>query len=250
MPFILPLEERKFTEFSPCDAGEQKCEPSHKFGPYIRNYCLIHFVISGTGTFKSPRGEYSLHEGQAFIIHPGEINVYEADRENPWEYIWVGFRGAFAGKFAELPDVFFYDNNIIEEIRETFRMEKGCEEMLTGVIFKLYARLFGSTVKNDYSNKVISFINSHYMEDIKIASIAKNLGLDRKYLARIFKESQGIDMKTFLINKRLHEAKKLLLLGFNVEESAYMVGYKDPFGFSKAFKKRYGKSPVSLKKKI
>ena len=54
-------------------------------------------------------------------------------------------------------------------------------------------------------------------------------------------------MQQFLINKGLHEAKKLLSRGFNVEESARMVGYSDPFAFSKAFKKKYGVSPIKCK---
>ena len=129
-------------------------------------------------------------------------------------------------------------------------MELGREEMLTGVIFKLYARMFGETMQNDYSNKVVSYINSHYMDDVKIAGVAQSLGLNRKYLARIFKESKGVSMQEFLINKRLHEAKKLLKLGYNVEQCAYMVGYNDPFGFSKAFKKRYGESPKDVKMQV
>ena len=43
------LENKGFTDFSPCDAGKEKCEPCHKFGPNIRNYYLIHFVVSGEG---------------------------------------------------------------------------------------------------------------------------------------------------------------------------------------------------------
>ena len=86
------------------------------------------------------------------------------------------------------------------------------------------------------------------MENVTISGIAESLGLNRKYLARIFKESRGISMQEYLISKRLHEAKKLLLSGYGASESAYMVGYSDPFGFSKAFKRKYGVPPSAVKK--
>ena len=31
--------------------GEEECVPSHSFGPYIREYFLIHYCVSGKGTF-------------------------------------------------------------------------------------------------------------------------------------------------------------------------------------------------------
>ena len=241
------IEDRGFVDFSPCDAGREDCAPSHKFGPHIRNYYLIHFVLSGKGTFETDRGEYTLGKGEAFIIKPGEVTVYIADSVEPWEYIWLGFRGKLADSFAELADVFAYDGAFVADLEEALAADVGKEALFAGIIYRLYARLVEERGKADYPNRVKSYINAHYMENVTISDIAESLGLNRKYLARIFKEENGISMQEYLINKRLHEAKKLLNLGYNVEESAYMVGYNDPFGFSKAFKKKYGISPSGFR---
>ena len=85
------------------------------------------------------------------------------------------------------------------------------------------------------------------MENVSIEEISKLLGLNRKYLSRIFKDAYGVTMQEYLIDRRLSEASKLLKTGCSVEETAYLVGYNDPFGFSKAYKKRYGNSPSSEK---
>ncbi len=241
------IEDKGYADLSPCDAGREDCESLYKFGPRIRNYYLIHFVISGSGIFKTKGFEYTLEKGEAFIIKPGEVTVYQADSEDPWEYIWIGFRGKLADGFANVPDTFTYDGSLVAELEEAISAEVGREALLSGIAFKLYARLVEEKSKADFPNKVKSYINAHYMEDVTISEIADNLGLNRKYLARIFKEENGISMQEYLINKRLHEAKKLLKLGYNVEESAYMVGYNDPFCFSKAFKKKYGDSPAKYK---
>ena len=241
------LKDVGLMDLAPCDAGQEDCEPKHKFGPNIRNYYLVHFVVSGEGRFETPRGEYRVGSGEAFLIKPGELSVYEADAVTPWEYLWLGFKGNLAERFSELPDVFAYDEGFVSELLQAAAAETGKEALYSAIALKLYAKLAAGAEHVDYPNRVKGYINAHYMENVTIAEIAESLGLNRKYLARIFKEANGVSMQEFLINKRLHEAKKLLMLGYNVEESAYMVGYADPFGFSKAFKKRYGYSPIKYK---
>ena len=247
MRYILPLEDKGFTDFIPCDAGRERCNPSHKFGPTIRNYYLIHFILSGKGTFKTPRGEYRLENGDAFLIKPGEVTVYEADAETPWEYVWLGFRGNLAGEFDVVSDVFSYAPSIVSCIDEVLESDTGNEALAASAAYKLYASLALDQNRADYPNRVKWYVNSHYMEDVTVAQIADTMGVNRKYLARIFKERYGVSMQQFIITKRLHEAKKLLKRGFNVEEAARMVGYGDAFSFSKAFKKQYGTSPIKCK---
>ncbi|MFD1906767.1 helix-turn-helix transcriptional regulator [Paenibacillus rhizoplanae] len=58
----------------------------------------------------------------------------------------------------------------------------------------------------------------------------------------------------YVTNVRLGEAMKLLSQGASEEEApapkiatiARQVGYKDPFYFSKCFKKRYGMTPNTV----
>ena len=249
MRYIAPIEDKGFGDFSPYDLGRENCAPSHRFGPHVRNYYLIHFVISGSGCFHSPRGEYKLGRGEAFIIRPGEVTVYAADAETPWEYVWIGFKGKLAQSFDALPDVFSYDGSLVSEIEEALDAEVGREALVAAVLCKLYARLAADGGRADYPNRVKSYINAHYMDTVSISDIADAMTINRKYLARIFKEQTGISMQQFLINKRLHEAKKLLKSGFTVEQSASMVGYGDQFAFSKAFKKKYGDSPIKFRYK-
>lgn len=243
------LENKDFREFYPCCAGMEECDPLKSFGPSIRDHYLIHFVKKGSGIFENPAGTREVVAGQAFVIRPGEMCTYTTNKDNPWTYLWVGFRGELAKKFDSCPDVFEYDEQLYEIINYAMSMDTAKEEYLTGLLFMMYAKLFGSRIKNDYSNKVTGYIDANYMHDIKISQIADNLNVNRKYLARIFKEKMGITMQEYLINKRMSEAKKLLRAGYNVEEAAYMTGYSDSFAFSKIFKKTYGKPPLSYKTK-
>ena len=243
MSKIFLPEVSGYTDFIPADVGHEQCKSGHSFGPYIRKYYLVHFVIGGYGTLVNERGTHHICGGKAFLIRPGEVTTYTASTDNPWEYVWLGFSGNLASSFDNVPDVFDYDASILTEISCAIESNKCREALLISAIFKLHASIIDGKILSDYPSRVKNYINLHYMESISISAIAESLGLNRKYLARIFKEEIGVSMQEYLIDKRLHEATRLLKVGYNVAECAYMVGYSDPFGFSKGFKSKYGIPP-------
>lgn len=242
------LEDKKFTDFNPADFGYEKCMPSHYFGPYIRKTYLIHYVSAGTGIFRNEKKEYRVNAGQAFLIRPGEVCYYEADKENPWEYTWIGFTGRLAERFDGFDDVLNIDSTIFKEMRLAFK-SMNPEEFLAGMLFRLYAEINVNTVSPNYAARIMRYINTNYMNDTSVEKIADYLKLNRKYIARVFKEKTGSTIQEYLISKRMEEAKKLLKKGYGVSESAYMSGYNDAFNFSKAFKKRFGISPKQYAEK-
>lgn len=63
--------------------GSESCTPNHSFGPAIRSHYLIHFIRSGKGIYLRQGMEYSLKQGDAFLILPGETTKYMADSEDP-----------------------------------------------------------------------------------------------------------------------------------------------------------------------
>ena len=73
--------------------GYEKCASGHSFGPAVRTQYLLHFVISGKGTYSVGGVTYPVKAGQAFLIKPSEVTYYQADREAPWEYMWMAFDG-------------------------------------------------------------------------------------------------------------------------------------------------------------
>lgn len=36
---------------------------------------------------------YHLKSGEGFLIFPNQITTYIADKELPWEYVWIEFDG-------------------------------------------------------------------------------------------------------------------------------------------------------------
>lgn len=244
----LALINRQYRELNPLDFGEQHCAPGHTYGPAIRKYTLIHFVVSGKGVFTDPRGTYEVRTGEAFIIRPGEVTVYAADREEPWHYIWVGFDGTLSARFAELPSVFRSIPHIDNKLREAFGLCGTPEAYLAGRLFELYARLFdGKKGREDYILQIENYVETNYNGACDVADVAEAVGLERHYLARLFKQKTGGTLKSYITDKRMTEARLLLEQGYAVGHAAQMVGYSDAFVFSKMFKKKFGSSPGAVR---
>lgn len=245
------LIDKGFSELNPVNCGEQICDPGHSFGPAIRKYTLIHHVLSGKGKIKNTSGTYEVSKGESFIINPGEITVYTADDTDPWHYIWIGFDGNLSKRFAKLPTVIKSSGNIFKEMMTADEYGDTAEEFLSGKLFELYAKLFSGNIdKEDYLLKITNYVNTYYNNECDVSDIAKALNLERHYLSRMFKQKTGTTLKSFITQKRMEEAKRLLTEGNSVSYSAVMSGYKDQFLFSKAFKKLYGVSPNEWKNNI
>lgn len=91
--YVLQLSNRKFSELYLCSCGYSKCEPLHSFGPAVRPDYLIHYILKGKGRYCIGDTTYCLEAGQGFLIEPNVLTFYQADVDEPWEYLWLGFNG-------------------------------------------------------------------------------------------------------------------------------------------------------------
>lgn len=243
-------------DFTIHEYGEEQCEKSHSFGPYIRGTYFLHYIYSGKGIFCAEGKKYELHAGQMFLICPGQLTYYEADADDPWFYRWISFDGGYcdillqsAGLSRENP-IFTDDGNgsAGEELRKILSggLTSFCRVM-SG--FWSFADAIGRTKTADFSHEYVrrakAHIHSHYMEPITIREIAAKTGIDRSYLCRLFNASEGVSPQEYLISYRMHLAKGLLCeTEYTVSAIARLVGYSDSLDFSKMFKSRFGLSPM------
>ena len=243
------LTNRKFADLNPLIAGEHICDPGHSFGPAVRKYTLIHYVLSGKGTLYARGQAFPIKAGQAFLILPGEVTTYTADANDPWHYRWIGFDGILSERFAGLPPVFQPPDTLFEKLFRLAADPSVTEYRLAGELFGLYAALFSENTVNPHVRRVESYIRAAYMHPLRVEQIASELNLDRRYLSRLFKEKTGQTIQTFLINVRMEEASTLLRQGCSVADAARLVGYEDMANFSKMFKRHFGISPSGFGKK-
>ena len=238
----------KMTDIVPLFVGEEACKSLHKFGPHIREYYLIHFCLSGKGTITDEHGVHKVSAGELFIIRPGEVTTYIADRDEPWHYAWIAFRGDGASVFSTERTVYKSPVEVEKRFFEATRSGILSAEAYASVIYELIYKLFSGGASPDKLHKIKRYLEYSYMEDIGVAEVARHFGFERSYLYRMFKERYGIGIKEYIIKVRMDKACELLLSGYSVADTAALVGYGDQFNFSKGFKKQLGVSPTEYRK--
>lgn len=239
------INNRHLQDLNPLIVGMEQCLPGHSFGPAIRPYTLIHFVMKGKGTLYKRGKEYPVHAGDAFLILPDEITTYTADMDDPWHYQWIGFDGSLAKDFAQLPPVFPVSERIFRRLRYDMENTGTLEYKYTAGLFDLYAEVFSQQPKKkQYVQQVQDYIQANYMQKLSVEELAKRINLDRRYLSRLFKEQTCLTIQEYIISIRMKEAQHYLNEGYSVKECAMLCGYDDVSNFSKMFKRTFGCSPA------
>lgn len=250
---VVYILNEQYPGLSPTQFGFQTCSPGHSYGPCVRPFWLLHYVISGTGIFTRSGTTYTISPGEIFVIPPGVETYYEADRQNPWNYIWIGFEydrqmpQVFDAPVLRIPGA----GEIFQEMRRCQGMEGGQSAYLSSRIWALVARALEAGKKPlDYIERALNYISTSYMQDISATALADVLNLDRSYFSTIFKERLGVSPGKYIQNYRLNKAVELMTVqGESISVAAISVGYLDICNFSKAFKQKYGLSPRAYLKR-
>ncbi|NMB97558.1 MAG: AraC family transcriptional regulator [Clostridiaceae bacterium] len=268
---VVPINRLNLTDINMYQCGTEKCKPGHFFGPAVRDYYLIHYIVDGKGIFQVGNTTYNLDKGQGFLIFPGIVTFYQADAENPWYYTWIGFNGLKAEEYLKKANltmenpVFSYTKddfveNCFREMIEIRRMEKAREIRLLGLFYMFISQLAETSsdfsqsnnlknTKEQYINKMLEFIELNYSRKISISEMAKYIGLDRSYMGSIFKDYLKTTPQSYLTKFRMNKACELMSnQQLSIGDISRSVGYEDPLLFSKTFKKIKGLSPREYRK--
>lgn len=249
------LVNQNWKDINPMECGQERCAPGHSFGPGVREYYLLHYVLSGVGRFTVNDTTYTLHAGDIFVIRPFERIYYEADAEAPWHYVWAGFEAS-----VPLPEALSQDvircpdaRAVFLEMLEAGKLEQGRERCLCGRIWLLLSMLEHMESEgprgSDYVLRDVNWMQTNYMNPVSISALAGELNLDRSYFSTLFRRQTGRSPQQYLTELRLEKARTLLLeYGYRPGEAAQAVGYADIFSFSRMFKRRYGVSPSALRR--
>lgn len=248
--------------------GWERCAPGHRYGPNRRESYVIHVILGGQGTLETDGKVYHLGTGDVFLLYPGIEAWYQADNENPWEYLWMGFQGYKAEKIMERAG--FEKNtpvhhvdcgkllkkyiDIILESHELSMEEEirrnGCVRLFMAELMASNERLYPEILQDHsypgsvYVEHAIEYMTHHYREKIRINELADYIGVNRSYLTDMFKKTINCSPKEYLVNLRMEEAKNLLHnTQKQINEIAEEVGYTDQLAFSKIFKQHCGMSP-------
>lgn len=141
-------------------------------------------------------------------------------------------------------------NNIENRIKE-----KHCNNNLTRQVQRLSADYIileeddYKQVENIKIRKALKYIDMNFCRQINLDEISDTVLLNRSYFSLLFKNELGIGFQDYLTNLRFKKAEELLAKEeLNINDISLLTGFTDPNYFSRAFKKRYHKTPIEFRK--
>lgn len=230
---------------------------------------LCFVVLDGSGRLVYEEKEYELSVGDVVFIDCRKAYSHSTDY-NLWSFQWCHFYG------ASMPAVY-------EKYRErggkpVFHADKA--ERYTDILTELYALASSSDYIRDMRineklsvlltllmeqswhpeggllskkrmelTEIKNYLDEHYTERISLEDLAQKFFINKYYLTRIFKEAYGFTINSYVLSRRITEAKRRLRFSeMTVDEIAAAVGMCDSSYFSRAFRKVEGVSPTEYRK--
>lgn len=263
------VTEKGLVSLSVYNVGFQKCDSLYQWGPGIRDHYLIHYIISGKGSYTVNNTTHQLYAGDCFLVYPNTEVIYCADKDEPWEYVWVGFTGSDAEIILKATDFsqeqpfikgLSYGDKIHKQILHIYdargnEFDHAVE--MTGRLYTTLALFMHEANKdsiqhtaNSYVQKGIEYITSNYSYPITVEDIASYVGLSRSHLFRSFEAVLGISPKEYLTDFRIKQACYLLSHSdLSITAIANSIGFDNSLYFSKTFHKIKGCSPKEYRKR-
>lgn len=233
---------------------------------YILIYC-----IDGTGWFEIDGIKHKVHPNTFFILPKGKPHAYGSSSSNPWTIYWIHFDGEKAGFFSERLDHPTPVNpeknsriedrlNLFEEIFSTLKngYSKNNIDYSTSSLFHFLGSLkflgtyreslSARNLKNDMVDDAIHFMRENIHKKLTLKNIADYVGLSASHFSALFHKKTGHSPLNYLTQLKIQQACHYLDFSeMKVNQISSLIGFDDPFYFSRIFTKVMGSSPTEYR---
>ncbi len=228
--------------------GFRRC-PERKF----EFYSVSHLIEGGGRLWIKGQDEQELFPGTLVTITPGTLNRYGGNGRQPYVEDSIRFCGPVADMMAasgilvsgasELGTIrrlcpiaeLAADPSRDSQIHANIQLQ----DLLTELYFRNRERSRSSKME-----ELIRLIQSDLQHWWTVEELAELASLSCEVLRRRFLAHTGMLPKTYLEEYKLRcAAEQLLTTDFPVGKIARLLGYNDPYHFSRRFKRRMGSSP-------
>ena len=247
---------------------------------YLHNHDFYEFYlyISGDITYLIEGKSYNLKSGDIVLINTTELHqAIINSMKVPYERIILWINKSFlrelstpetdlslcfenVGKKNVVRADFQIQQNIRAQLSKLLDLESykglGKDLLYKAYIIELVIQL-NNLVFNDKSNTdididimksnlidgIVEYINNHLNEEITIDELSKEFYLSKFHLSREFKKYTGTTIHRYIVQKKLIEAKELILKHYPINSVYKQSGFGDYSNFFRAFKNEYGISP-------
>ncbi|MDR1644291.1 MAG: AraC family transcriptional regulator [Tannerellaceae bacterium] len=252
-------------------AGNHYIDREGGCGEYVLIYC-----VQGEGWYRLDGRLYTVSENQFFILPAGHPHQYGCGARNPWYIYWIHFKGSCARYvYEKLPGLYRIDvdndsriNNRItffEELITALELRPD-EDMIHYANMSLYhllstfiyihsyrrVKLRAKGEANSFSiSSATHYMNENIGKKITLKEMASHFGYSASHFYRLFlKETHSSPMHYFLRIKIERACRFLLDTEMKINQISFILGFDDPYYFSRSFSKIMGVSPRKYREEV
>lgn len=227
----------------------------------------ILYCFEGSGKVRLGGESVSFRKGDAVVVNTRTPHFIESDETV--RYCCLIVKNAFLTENGIDPATLHFDTHIhtpelqavLEQVRKVFadyadaRFDgilqiRGAVLSLFCLLCQKHATPLGNRENSDESvNLALTYLRSHFREDLTLDKIASSLGISKFHLSRKFKHSTGHTIMNTVMLLRLYEARDLIEKGNRVSDAARLSGFSNLSYFSRSFQKQFRTLPSQIGKK-
>ncbi len=255
------------------ETGEIEIEPGTIWNPgrKLENIMLA-YCIKGSGILMVAGEQFPVSSEQFFILNTNELFKFYSVINQKTRFLIVLFDGK---KSNELVREFSVVRNIIPSINNRIANR----ELLFEEIFNNLSRgyhddnlkyvnlCFGHLLATfvyahktgddfaDESNPIIrrsiDYMNNNLEKKLTLLQISKEAGYSPTYFTTLFRKETNYSPLSYFSHLKIVKACEFLdYTGKKVKEISFLLGYTDPYYFTKDFKKKMGMSPRQYRNRV
>ncbi len=239
---------------------------------HFHSFFELEFFVDGEGSYEINSTKFQIKPGLLCLTSPADYHTYRIPENGSVNYYCLQF---FPKYIDENLSSFFYASTepivlyFEGEEAEFFRTYcQWCVKVYNEKKY-MYARQLGNLMENlcieimrrkqkrtsqvsGYSavKKAIIYAKENYAKNITLKEASALTGLSEAYFSHIFATATGIGFSSYVKKVRLTTAADLIKsTDLTFKEICYMTGFKNTNYFTDSFRKEFGCSPGTFRKK-
>lgn len=244
--------------------GFEKCASDFEIKRRTYPYYVVEIPLKGKCELDIRSNRYELKKGRLGGFAPGVAHYYKCNTVTPMEHIFVAFTGFEAKELFD--NCGLGDGGVIDlcktgetqylaeaifkkGLEKTEYSQQLCCSYLRALLLEQAAELANPGKSASGSTETYRqcrrYIDENFSTVNSPGDVGDAHGINVRYLSRLFKRFGDITPHEYIMRLKLNKAASLLLTSnLSVKEVAGLVGFEDPYHFSRNFKKFHGLAPL------